>query len=412
MHGCLANHLKLVVCSVRVYGDADVGDHGGRNVMGHASVLDIPFTRRDSLRLALGSSGLIAAALAPFAVRATTDRRDILPTPRWDVTFAAVLADTAGYAYAVARDGQVVARGAAGFARLSAEGRNPDIAWETGTRINLASVSKTVTAVAIMALVQRGAIDLAAPFHRYLGGMLPTVGAGVDTVTVADLLAMQSGLAPYGTLYTDGSIADFLGEYLQQPLAPRATPGVTYAYSNTNFTILQAVVDRVAPTLTPAFADYADYVSRAVLAPMGVDTTTFSPRPDPRPAVTLSYGGADDARPGAYWAAMQCIAPGGWVASADELIAYAVGVRNNAVLAPQSTGEMLTRKLGWYAHKGAHGIYYHHNGGLDTGGTRTRGLSTGIVRFTDGYDAVLLVNTPVDGIIRLMIRAFEASPIA
>ncbi len=128
--------------------------------MAGGAIIGAPITRRDALRLALRSGVLTATTgLATRLDRSATVLARMPPAPRWGEAFAAALADTAGYAYAVARDGQVVERGAAGLARSRSEGRNPDVAWETGTRMNLASVSKTITAVAIMALAQQGAIS-------------------------------------------------------------------------------------------------------------------------------------------------------------------------------------------------------------------------------------------------------------
>jgi hypothetical protein len=46
---------------------------------------------------------------------------------------------------------------------------------------------------------------------------------------------------------------------------------------------------------------------------------------------------------------------------------------------------------------------------LFDGANPRQGLSTGIVHFTNGYDAVLLTNSPHKGIIKLMVQAFEAT---
>ena len=65
---------------------------------------------------------------------------------------------------------------------------------------------------------------------------------------------------------------------------------------------------------------------------------------------------------------------------------------------------MMQELFGWY-HAGTHdGLAYHHNGGLTHAGS---GVSTGVVRFPDGSDAVLLSNKPSPGIIALMVEAYE-----
>jgi hypothetical protein len=108
-----------------------------------------------------------------------------------------------------------------------------------------------------------------------------------------------------------------------------------------------------------------------------------------------------------YWSPFQCVAAGGWVSSAKELAKFLAGVRNNTVLSPDATQRMLDGQLGWYIYNGIYGQYFHHNGGLLNGATPPQGLVTGIIRLTDDYDVLLLVNTWGPDPISLMIQAFE-----
>ena len=105
---------------------------------------------------------------------------------------------------------------------------------------------------------------------------------------------------------------------------------------------------------------------------------------------------------------MQCVGPGGWIAPTTEVIKYLIGIRNHTVMTAPTTNTMFTQSLGWYPWNGVFGTYYHHNGGLGNGLSPTQGLNTGVMRFSNGYDAVLLVNSPDDNIIQHMVNAFEA----
>ena len=362
---------------------------------------------------ALASIPVVGCAQQKPPGDANTPQPSREPTPQWERVFQEALGDSAmGYYYAVARDGQVVSEGGQHFTRSTHEQRNPGTTWTPDTRINLASVSKVVTAVAYLSLYQAGALPLADYFYPYLARKVPTVGSGVDTVTAQDLLTMKSAMVRNGTL--NGDLWTFLNTYLQQGLVQDATPGVTSVYSNTNFTILQGLIDLAVPNLPPPtneppYTDYVNYVQRAVLAPMGIDTSKFTAKPDPRPTATLYYSGASDLARGNYWPPISFVAPGGWVAPAGELLKFLIGVRNNTVLSPQLTDRMFTESLGWYTRNGRYGQYYHHNGGLFNGANPRQGLSTGVVHFTNGYDAVLLTNSPHKGIIKLMVQAFEAT---
>lgn len=378
-------------------------------------------TRRRMLRLLSGAITSTVVASIPITGCAQqriseeqeTSQPPQEPTPQWEQVFQEALGNSAmGYSYRVARNGQIVSEGGQHFARSSYEQQNPSLTWAPELRINLASVSKAVTAVAYLSLYQAGALPLDGYFYPYLASNVPTVGPGVDTVKAEDLLTMKSALVRSGIL--NGDLWTFLNTYLQQGLEDGATPGVTYTYSNTNFTILQGLIDLAVPNLPPPpneapYADYTDYVQRAVLAPMDIDVGRFTARPDPRSSATLYYSGMYDHTPGYYWPPFSFTAPGGWVAPASELIKFLIGVRNNTILSPQLTEHMFTQRLGWYAWNGTYGRYYHHNGGLFNGAHPRQGLSTGIVHFTNGYDAVLLTNSPHKGIIKLMVQAFEAT---
>jgi CubicO group peptidase (beta-lactamase class C family) len=83
------------------------------------------------------------------------------PHPQWDGVFKANLTNVPGYAYAVAHHGRLVAEGAVGSARTSLNA--PATPWTTSTRINLASVSKCVTTVALLRLLSHRGISINQP---------------------------------------------------------------------------------------------------------------------------------------------------------------------------------------------------------------------------------------------------------
>lgn len=150
--------------------------------------------------------------------------------------------------------------------------------------------------------------------------------------------------------------------------------------------------------------DYVDWVQAAILEPLNIDTTVFSPVPTDEAGGTLTYDSAKPQAAGYWWPPMQCIGPGGWIASARSLVTYLAGISSPDVLGPDLSGFMMQELFGWY-HAGTHdGLAYHHNGGLTHAGS---GVSTGVVRFPDGSDAVLLSNKPSPGIIALMVEAYE-----
>lgn len=104
-----------------------------------------------------------------------------------------------GASLLIMQDGREVAFCSTGYADIENK-----IPMERGTIYRLYSLSKPITAVAVMILMERGVIDLFDPISKYLQGFKnQTVAVGRDKVpakrdvTIKDLLSMTSGM-PYG----------------------------------------------------------------------------------------------------------------------------------------------------------------------------------------------------------------------
>ena len=115
------------------------------------------------------------------------------------------------------------------------------------------SLSKSFTAVAVMQLVEQGAVDLDAPAARYAPGYdVPDEG------TVRSLLNQTSGFGAYDSLAeaADGELGETFG---------------TFSYANANYDLLGRVVEGASGE------DYARYLDEHVLEPLGMASTTADP---------------------------------------------------------------------------------------------------------------------------------------
>lgn len=115
------------------------------------------------------------------------------------------------------------------------------------------SLSKSFTAVAVMQLVEQGAVDLDAPASRYAPGYdVP------DEVTVRSLLNQTSGFGAYDSLAeaADGELGETFG---------------AFSYANANYDLLGRVVEGASGE------DYACYLDEHVLEPLGMASTTADP---------------------------------------------------------------------------------------------------------------------------------------
>ena len=306
------------------------------------------------------------------------------PSPNWECTFRTALdGKVAGYAYAIMKDGNFVAAGSHGYARAPWELSNPGVEMTINTEINFASVSKPIAAATLMTLIEP--CDLDNTFWSYLSSMpqvTATPAAGVTSITLRQLLQMKSGLVQYSLW---GDFWASINDVISQPL--NATPGTTSDYNNANLSIIKAVIEQLSGT------SFESYSQENVFAPMGITGMTHVPPSSTSAATTLSYPLDDCTTLGYAWPELTfSTAAGGWRGSVLDMVKFANGIRNYTVLSKERTEVLFDAELRWLRYGGTFGNYYWHNGGLHTGGNPDRGLSTAMVRLTDGYDAAIVMN--------------------
>jgi len=135
------------------------------------------------------------------------------------------------------------------------------------TRVRLASVSKTITAVALMQLVEKGQVSLDDKVLDYLGD-LPS---HFSDVTIRHLLNHSSGVRSYKSSkerrnYKEyASLADAATIFIVDEL--EMLPGSAYAYSTYGYVLLGLVIEKVTGV------NYGDYLKANVFQPAGMGFT-------------------------------------------------------------------------------------------------------------------------------------------
>ena len=130
------------------------------------------------------------------------------------------------------------------------------------------SMTKTLTAAAVLQLVERGAIDLDAELDRYVPST-PYAGHGI---TIRQLLAHTAGLPNpiplrWVHLLEEESIFEeraALEAVMAENPQLASAPGERYAYSNIGYWLLGRVIE------TASGGSYAEYMQANVLAPLGI----------------------------------------------------------------------------------------------------------------------------------------------
>lgn len=240
-------------------------------------------SRRDFARL-LGVAGL---GLAAPALVGTPKARAAARTWRTSGSAGAGLGgfDTAiktfmqarnipGGSLAVMRKGKLI------LARGYTWSDDSTLSVQPTSLFRLGSLSKALTATAVMRLVQDGKLSLSTPVTQLID-MSPPTGVTPDPrlsqITVRRLLQHLGGwdrdITPDPT-YEDRTIATSLGVPLPigktdmvrygAGLPLDHAPGSTYAYSNYGYLLLGQIVEKVSGTA------YATYVQQKVLTPLGI----------------------------------------------------------------------------------------------------------------------------------------------
>ena len=190
----------------------------------------------------------------------------------------------------VGHDGKVVFRRAYGMRSLV-----PDREKMTADTIfDMASLTKVIaTAPAVMQLYQDGKISVDDPVAKYL----PAFAAnGKGDITIRDLLTHYSGLEPDLPLIQPwhGKEAGYQLAFASVPLRP---PGVRFQYSDVNFIVLGALVEKISGM------PLNQYVLKYIFQPMGLKYTRFLPPKSwiPRIAPTeWAHGEASTGIPGSH----------------------------------------------------------------------------------------------------------------
>jgi CubicO group peptidase (beta-lactamase class C family) len=216
--------------------------------------------------LALSLSIVPAATLSAQAVGA------VVEAPRPGERFAPVAAsirqamearNLPSVAIAVAKDGEILWEEGFGYADL--ERRIPAAPQ---TPYSIASISKPMTAVAIMRLAEQGMLDLDRPANEYLlSSQLTGLAGDAGDATVRRVLNHTAGLPLHYEFFYEGG--GYPGRSTDEGIARYGVlvnpPGVAYEYSNLGYGVLDRIIEHLSGR------SYAGHMRAEVFEPLGME---------------------------------------------------------------------------------------------------------------------------------------------
>jgi CubicO group peptidase (beta-lactamase class C family) len=185
-------------------------------------------------------------------------------------------------AVAVAKDGGVIFAQGFGFADLDRR-----IPATPRTMYSLASISKPLTATALMRLVEQGRIDLDRPANEYLGGgKIQSRVWDVHSATVRRVLSHTAGLPLHYEFFyeREDHRARSTDEGIDRYAVLIAPPGEIYQYSNLGYGVIERILEQAHGRT------YADIMNTEVFEPLGMTRSTVSTGAGLDDSVAVRYG--------------------------------------------------------------------------------------------------------------------------
>jgi len=336
-----------------------------------------------------------------------------------------------GVTVAVGHQGQMLCECGIGYAEL-----DPTVSMNPDSSQRIASLSKPITAVAILILVQEGKLELdqsalsllkSHPDQYDVEQALASDSKWND-VTIRHLLRHSGGwdrdksrdtmfqlraIAESQKLKSPPKIADVLRYQLTQSFD--FEPGTQYAYSNVGYCLLGRIIEVV--TGQP----YEEFVRHRILTPAGMKHTQLGrTRLTDRAEGEVRYYTQKMRRSPAFWSILSgkesseielvpapygvwdleiMDAHGGWISTAGDLVRFSQAIdRADAPLLTPESRQLIVEKpsctpaeesywygLGWNVRPSGQGFNQWHTGAL-------AGTSTLLVRRADGYSWAVLFN--------------------
>jgi D-alanyl-D-alanine carboxypeptidase len=272
-----------------------------------------------------------------------------------------------------------------------------NVSTSTQSLFRISSLSKQITSVAIMRLLDQGKLSLNDKVFGQ-GAILGTTfgtqpyGPGITNITIGELLHHTAGGWPDDSTDPLGtnpslSVQQIISWGLDNVPLLDTVPGRSYYYSHFGYSILGRVIEKI--TGTP----YTQAVQSLVLQPSGISDMAIAGNSlAQRLPMEVKYYGpvADEAY---SFNISRMDAANGWLATATDLARFLVhvdGFSNQTILSPTALGVMSTASLanpsyacGWQVNQ----FNLYHHGNLPGTGT-----SQAITTQSGNFNYVILTN--------------------
>lgn len=233
----------------------------------------------------------------------------------------------------VEKEGEIILEAGYGYAN-----REKGILFTSSTISTIGSITKPLTATAIVKLQEEGKLEFQDPISKYISGLKPHL----KDITIDQLLTHRSGLE--GTMVNNDfaviSKVDFLERLNQESL--KFMPGEKVKYSNIGFSVLAYVLEEITQM------DYELYMQRTFFVPLQMNSTGYEYHDWPFDSVAVGYKSAKDwgsvyqkigKMDGSYW---NLIGNGGIHMSIQDMYKWYRAMKERKLITENMMSKLLT----------------------------------------------------------------------
>lgn len=299
-----------------------------------------------------------------------------------------------GAAIIVRKDGRTLLRKAYGTADLEL-----GVVMEPDMVFRLGSITKQFTAVSILMLAEQGQLGLEDEITKFLPDY-PTQGR---KITVENLLTHTSGIQSYTDLpewlslwRKDFTLKELIDLFKDKPM--EFEPGERWAYSNSGYILLGAIIEKISGQ------SYEQFVDAHIFKPLGMGHSFYgsAERVIPRriPGYQAGGGGFINAP---YLSMTQPYAAGSLLSNVDDLAVWSDAVFSGKLVGKRwleraftpyrlKNGESTGYGYGWFIASDRGHRSVEHGGGIN-------GFATYEMTFPDdGLFLGILANSAIEGL--------------
>jgi CubicO group peptidase (beta-lactamase class C family) len=215
------------------------------------------------------------------------------------------------------------------------------------TAYRLASISKSITAVAIMQLVERGKLDLNASINKYCPAYpekhsLQDAPDKTFSITLRQLLVHHSGVRHNRvdeilTTRHYNSVSEAIASFKDHPLV--VEPETKYSYSTPGYTLLGCAIE------TASGRSYIDYLRENIFKPAGMNRTlvddVYAMIPNRARGYRKTQAGVIQNAP-LHDTSIK-VPGGGLVSTVQDLAKFAIALNTNKLVKPETLAQMWTK---------------------------------------------------------------------